>query len=73
MPGMIYRCNILYVVMEMDRILRPEGWAIFRDTTKMLQEVEDIVKSLHWDIKFMFTQGSEELLVAQKKFWRPES
>jgi hypothetical protein len=39
-----YRCGIVNVVMEMDRILRPDGWAIFRDRVQVLREVEDIVK-----------------------------
>lgn len=59
------------VVMEMDRILRPEGWAIFRDRVDVLRDIEDTVKSLHWDIVLAYTQGNEELLVAQKRFWRP--
>jgi hypothetical protein len=66
-----YRCGIVNVVMEMDRILRPDGWAIFRDRVQVLREVEDIVKSLHWDVVLAYTQGDEELLVAQKRFWRP--
>ncbi|KAG0559053.1 hypothetical protein KC19_10G075100 [Ceratodon purpureus] len=65
------KCNIVNVVMEMDRILRPDGWAIFRDKVEVLKELEDIVKSLHWDIVLAYTQGEEELLVAQKRFWRP--
>ncbi|KAG0610431.1 hypothetical protein M758_7G064800 [Ceratodon purpureus] len=65
------KCNIVNVVMEMDRILRPEGWAIFRDRVDVLRDIEDTVKSLHWDIVLAYTQGNEELLVAQKRFWRP--
>ena len=57
--------------MEMDRILRPDGWAIFRDSVEVLRNVEDTVKSLHWDVVLAYTQGNEELLVVQKRFWRP--
>jgi len=66
------KCNIVNVVMEMDRILRPDAWAIFRDRGEVLREVEETVKSLHWDVVLAYTQGEEELLVAQKRFWRPE-
>ncbi len=66
------RCNIVNVVMEMDRILRPDAWAIFRDRGEVLREVQETVKSLHWDVVLAYTQGEEELLVAQKRFWRPE-
>lgn len=60
------------VVMEMDRILRPDGWAIFRDRVEVSKNIERIVKSLHWDVVLAYTQGEEELLVAQKRFWRPD-
>lgn len=59
--------------MEMDRILRPDGWAIFRDTAEIMTKVEAIVKSLHWDIVLNSSEEGSTLLVAQKKFWRPES
>ena len=59
--------------MEMDRILRPDGWAIFRDSADIMVNVEAIVKSLHWSIVVSSTQGEAKLLVAQKKFWRPEA
>ena len=61
------------VVMEMDRILRPDGWAIFRDKVQVLREVTDVVKSLHWDVVLAYTQGDEELLAVQKRFWRPSA
>uniref|UniRef100_A0A803PPH5 Methyltransferase n=1 Tax=Cannabis sativa TaxID=3483 RepID=A0A803PPH5_CANSA len=35
------RCDITYVLLEMDRILRPEGTVIFRDTVEILLE-EDL-------------------------------
>lgn len=60
------------VVMEVDRILRPDGWAIFRDKVEVLRDIEATVKSLHWDVVLSYTQDEEELLVAQKRFWRPE-
>lgn len=61
------------VVMEMDRILRPDGWAIFREKSEVLSRVEDIVKSLHWDVVLSFKKSDQKLLVAQKRFWRPEA
>lgn len=59
--------------MEMDRILRPDGWAVFRDGADVLREIEELVKSLHWNVVLAYTQGDEELLVARKSFWRPEA
>jgi hypothetical protein len=68
------RCNILSLVMEMDRILRPGGWVIFCDEEELLIKVEDIVKSMHWDIMFTYKidNNSEQLLAVQKSFWRPD-
>ncbi|XP_024362472.1 probable methyltransferase PMT23 [Physcomitrium patens] len=65
-------CSIVHLMMEMDRILRPDGWAIFRDEKSNLVEVEEILKSLHWDVKLSFSKQNEELLAVQKKFWRPD-
>lgn len=59
--------------MEMDRILRPDGWAIFRDKKETLAKVEEIVKSLHWDVTLTFNKEKEELLAVQKRFWRPDA
>lgn len=67
------KCKIVNVVMEMDRILRPDGWAIFREESEVLGQVEDIVKSLHWDVVLSFKKSDQKLLVAQKRFWRPEA
>eukprot|EP00249_Psilotum_nudum_P019462 c27264_g1_i1 orf=476-2908(-) len=67
------RCNILATVVEMDRILRPEGWAIFRDKVDVLNEIEVIIKSLHWDIRLTYSQDKEGFLVVQKRMWRPEA
>lgn len=65
-------CSTVNLVQEMDRILRPDGWAIFRDTVEVLRGIEDIIKSLHWDIVLSYMQDQRNLLVTQKRFWRPE-
>lgn len=67
------RCKTETVLMEMDRILRPDGWAIFRDSADTMIKVEAIVKSLHWDIVLSSADGDSRLLVAQKRFWRPDT
>ncbi|KAJ7525431.1 hypothetical protein O6H91_17G050900 [Diphasiastrum complanatum] len=65
------RCNIQQTIIEMDRILRPGGWVIFRETTAIIVKVEAIVKSLHWDTRLSYVQDQEQLLVVQKGLWRP--
>ncbi len=71
--GYHYRCSLENLVLEMDRILRPDGWAIFRDEVEVLKKVQKMVTSLHWDVRVMYTIKGEELLAAQKRFWRPDA
>ncbi|XP_071693269.1 probable methyltransferase PMT28 [Rutidosis leptorrhynchoides] len=59
------------IVVEMDRILRPGGWAIIRDKAPILKSLEEIFKSLHWDIRMTFVQNKEGILCVQKTIWRP--
>jgi tRNA1(Val) A37 N6-methylase TrmN6 len=67
------RCNLENLVLEMDRILRPQGWAIFRDKVETLSEVQETLRSLHWEVRLSYEQQNEQLLVAQKTFWRPKT
>ncbi len=67
------RCNVTSLIMEMDRILRPNGWAIFHDHMEVLSNVQEILRSLHWDIILTYKKNDEQLLAAQKTFWRPDA
>lgn len=59
------------IVVEMDRVLRPGGWAIIRDKVEILDPLEGILKSLHWEIRMTFAQDKEGIICAQKTTWRP--
>jgi hypothetical protein len=59
------------VVAEVDRILRPEGKLIVRDNVETIREVENMAKSLQWEIRLIYSNGNEGLLCVQKTFWRP--
>ncbi|CAH9078128.1 unnamed protein product [Cuscuta epithymum] len=59
------------IVVEMDRILRPGGWAIVRDKVEILDSLEKILKSLNWEIRMTFAQNKEGILCARKTSWRP--
>ncbi|KAL6572713.1 hypothetical protein OROMI_013671 [Orobanche minor] len=66
------RCKqAVVIVVEMDRILRPGGWAIVRDRVEILNPLEEILRSLHWEIRMTFAQNREGILCAQKTMWRP--
>jgi hypothetical protein len=57
--------------VEVDRVLRPEGQLIVRDNIETISEVENIVKSLHWEVRMSYSQDKEGLLFVQKTTWRP--
>ncbi|KAG6435906.1 hypothetical protein SASPL_100787 [Salvia splendens] len=50
------RCNITKIVLEMDRILRPGGRVYIRDTTAVIEQLEEIAKAVGW-VPFMFDSG----------------
>lgn len=58
---------------EVDRIVRPGGKLIVRDTTKVIAEVENLLKSLHWEITFTNHKDQDGVLSAQKGQWRPQT
>ncbi|CAL0319725.1 unnamed protein product [Lupinus luteus] len=66
------RCNIAAVVAEVDRILRPEGKLIVRDTVEIVEELESMVKAMKWEVRMTFSQDKEGILCVQKSMWRPE-
>ncbi|GMI89554.1 hypothetical protein like AT1G29470 [Hibiscus trionum] len=65
------RCKLVTVIAEVDRILRPEGKLIVRDTAETISEVESMAKSLQWEIRMIYSKDSEGFLCVHKKFWRP--
>lgn len=60
------------VVAEADRILRPEGKLIVRDTVEIIEEVESMVRSLQWKVRMTYSKDKEGLLCVQKSMWRPK-
>lgn len=68
---MCFRCKLVPVITEVDRILRPEGKLIVRDNVETISEIQDLAKSLQWDIRMTYSKDNEALLCIQKKFWRP--
>lgn len=65
------KCNMMALVAEVDRILRPEGKIIIRDNVDVISELEGIFKSLQWDIRMTYSKDKEGLLCAKKSMWRP--
>ncbi|CAF2110973.1 hypothetical protein Bca4012_094913 [Brassica carinata] len=67
------RCNLVPVMAEVDRIVRPGGKLIVRDEANVIREIENMLKSLHWDVHLTFSKHQEGILSAQKGFWRPDT
>lgn len=66
------RCKLLPVISEVDRMLRPQGKLIVRDTAEAIGEVESMARSLNYEVKRTSLGDSEGLLCVQKTMWRPK-
>lgn len=58
---------------EVDRIVRPGGKLIVRDESATIGEVENLLKSMHWEVHLTFSKNQEGILSAQKSDWRPDT
>ena len=67
-----YRCNLAAVFAEVDRILRPEGKLIVRDKTEIINELENMARSMQWEVSMTSSKDKEGLLCVQKSMWRPK-
>ncbi|KAB5531926.1 hypothetical protein DKX38_018596 [Salix brachista] len=71
--NVLLRCSMEDILLEMDRILRPEGAVIFRDRDDVLTKVRKIVGGMRWNTKMVDHEDgplpSEKLLFAVKQYW----
>ena len=61
-----------YVMLEMDRILRPNGYAIIRESSYFVDNIASVAKGLRWSCRKEQTESeseNEKLLICQKKLW----
>ncbi|KAK2983989.1 hypothetical protein RJ640_027314 [Escallonia rubra] len=67
------RCELEDILLEMDRLLRPQGSVIIRDDVDVLVNVKSIVDGLNWESKMVDSEGSpharEKILIATKQYW----
>ncbi|KAJ1260505.1 hypothetical protein BS78_10G237200 [Paspalum vaginatum] len=70
-------CSMEDLLIEMDRILRPYGYAIIRDKAATINYIKKLLPALRWD-DWMFevepkkdalSSGSETVLIVRKKLW----
>ncbi|KAE9617338.1 hypothetical protein Lal_00034308 [Lupinus albus] len=68
-----HRCELENILLEMDRILRPEGSVIIRDDVDILVKVKTIINGMDWDSQIVDHEDGplerEKLLFAVKKYW----
>ncbi|XP_019198147.1 PREDICTED: probable methyltransferase PMT2 [Ipomoea nil] len=66
-------CSAEDILLEMDRILRPEGAVIFRDHEDTLTKVRKIVAGMRWNTKMVDHEDgpliTEKVLFAVKQYW----
>lgn len=67
------KCQFEDILLEMDRILRPEGMVIFRDEVDVVNKVMKIAGGMRWDTKMVDHEDGplvpEKILIAVKQYW----
>ncbi|XP_073101669.1 probable methyltransferase PMT21 isoform X1 [Elaeis guineensis] len=67
-----HRCEMKYVLLEMDRILRPNGYVIVHENNYFIDAITTIAKGMRWNCQKHDTEYNvekEKLLICQKKLW----
>ncbi|KAI3821319.1 hypothetical protein L1987_08884 [Smallanthus sonchifolius] len=61
------RSKLESVIAEVDRILRPEGKLIVRDNVETIAEIENMAKSLHWNIRMTYNKEQEGMFLVMAR------
>lgn len=70
-------CSAEDLLIEMDRILRPDGFVIIRDKHSVINHIQKFITALRWDgwlsevepRNDALSAGEERVLIARKKLW----
>ncbi|CDY45558.1 BnaC09g21520D [Brassica napus] len=64
------RCSLMDLFLEIDRILRPEGWVVISDKLGVIEMARALATRVRWEARVIDLQdGSDQrLLVCQKPF-----
>ncbi|KAI3930798.1 hypothetical protein MKX01_037244 [Papaver californicum] len=65
-------CPMLDLFIEIDRLLRPGGWVLFRDKASLIGTARTLVSNLRWEARVVEIESNsdERLLVCQKPFFK---
>ena len=66
-----FRCSLVSVIVEVDRILRPQGTFIVNDGMEKIGEIEKMMESLKWNVRMTHSRYGEGVISVQKSWWRP--
>lgn len=68
------RCNLVDLMVEIDRMLRPEGTFVLRDFPEVIDKIARVAHAVRWTAtiheKEPESHGREKILVATKNFWK---
>lgn len=64
------KCDMADLLLEMDRILRPEGWVVLRDNIQVIEKARTLVTQIRWDARVIElpSDSNQRLLICQKPF-----
>ncbi|CAI8619045.1 unnamed protein product [Vicia faba] len=71
-----HRCEMKYMMLEMDRILRPGSHVIIREASYFADAVATLAKGMRWICHKENTEydvEKEKLVICQKKLWQPSN
>ncbi|XP_009372838.1 LOW QUALITY PROTEIN: probable pectin methyltransferase QUA2 [Pyrus x bretschneideri] len=69
------RCTILDLFIEIDRLLRPEGWVIIHDKAFLVESARALTTGLKWEARVVEIESNsdEKLLICQKPFFKKQA
>ncbi|XP_020575868.1 probable pectin methyltransferase QUA2 [Phalaenopsis equestris] len=69
-----HRCSIPDIFLEVDRILRPEGWVIVHDSAPLVELLRSVITQMRWEARMVEIEANkdERLLICQKPFFRKQ-
>ncbi|KAK4489948.1 hypothetical protein RD792_000602 [Penstemon davidsonii] len=64
------KCQLIDLFSEIDRLLRPEGWVILRDSAPLIEFARSLTTHLKWDARVVEIESTsdEKILICQKPF-----
>ncbi|XP_078445625.1 S-adenosyl-L-methionine-dependent methyltransferases superfamily protein [Wolffia australiana] len=68
------RCGVVDVMVEMDRLLRPGGTVVVRESAEAVEKVAQMARAVRWTVLVHEAEpesrGREMVIVASKDFWK---